>query len=170
MIGNFSQSLDLVLKSEGGWSDRADDKGGPTMKGITLQTFQNYKRNPYASKDDLRNISDKDVSEIYRVMYWDKCRCDDLPNGVDYFVFDFAVNAGVGRSNRTLQGCVGTTVDGIVGSKTLAAASVLKPQALIDSFSNAKEEFYKSLDDFKVYGKGWLNRVAQVKANALEML
>jgi lysozyme family protein len=41
---------------------------------------------------------------------------------------------------------------------------------LIEQFSQNKEEFYRSLDSFTVYGVGWLNRVAAVKVKASSML
>jgi lysozyme family protein len=44
------------------------------------------------------------------------------------------------------------------------------PVKLIEDFSQAKEEFYRSLDSFSVYGTGWLNRVAAVKVKAGSML
>ena len=34
-----------------------------------------------------------DVEPIYRRNYWDRCRCGDLPSGVDWAVFDWAVNS-----------------------------------------------------------------------------
>jgi lysozyme family protein len=41
---------------------------------------------------------------------------------------------------------------------------------LIEDFSQAKEDFYRGLDDFPVYGTGWLNRVAAVKQKASSMV
>ena len=38
---------------------------------------------------------------IYR-KYWDAQRCDELPAGVDYAVFDYGVNSGIGRSGKVL--------------------------------------------------------------------
>ena len=45
----------------------------------------------------LRNISDDDLGQIYCSGYWDKYQCDKLPSGVDYAVFDTAVNSGPGE-------------------------------------------------------------------------
>lgn len=40
MDRNFDKALALVLKHEGGWADNPNDRGGPTMKGVTLGTFR----------------------------------------------------------------------------------------------------------------------------------
>jgi lysozyme family protein len=89
--------------------------------------------------------------------------------GVDYLVFDFAVNAGVGRSIKTLQKALGVTIDGAIGPKTLQAVTFSDANDLINKFSDEKVRFYQSLPTFSVFGKGWLNRVERVKAEAFSM-
>ena len=53
---------------------------------------------------------------------------------------------------------------------TMAAVQAADPVKLIEDFSQAKEEFYRGLVSFPVYGTGWLNRVAAVKLKASSML
>jgi len=170
MLSNWESALAHVLESEGGWSDHPADPGGATMKGVTLATYREYKRNPHITKDELRNISDAELSDIYKKGYWDKCRCDDLPSGIDYLVFDAAVNMGAGRSSKLLQESVGVTPDGGIGPITLAAVAAQDVNELIEKFSQEKEKFYRSLSTFETFGKGWLNRVAAVKTHANTML
>jgi lysozyme family protein len=166
MKENWNASLQHVLKSEGGWSDHPADPGGATMKGVTLETYRRYKMNPHITKDQLRNITDEEVADIYKVGYWDKCRCYDLPSGVDFLVFDAAVNMGVGRSAKLLQEAVGVSADGVIGPITLAAANAADVDLTIERFSQLKEAFYRSLPTFGTFGNGWLNRVASTKAFA----
>ena len=46
MKKNFKDSLDYVLKHEGGWADNPKDPGGVTMKGVTLATYRrNFGKN-----------------------------------------------------------------------------------------------------------------------------
>lgn len=174
MIRNFEKSLHFVLQSEGGFVNNALDSGGATMKGITLKVFQEYKRNNHLSSEDLRNISDEDIQGIYRQNYWNPVLGNLLNTGSDYVIFDFAVNAGVGRSIKTLQQVVGTHVDGVMGNQTLAAANAIDASTLIIDFSNAKIKFYEDIvmarPNQNVFLKGWLNRVATVKSNAFQIL
>jgi lysozyme family protein len=93
-----------------------------------------------------------------------------MPSGIDYLVFDFAVNAGPGRSAKILQTAVGVPADGGIGPVTLAAVKAIPENELVEKFSQAKEDFYRSLNTFETFGKGWLNRVAAVKIKASSMV
>jgi lysozyme family protein len=107
---------------------------------------------------------------LYKKKYWDAVRADELPSGIDYLVFDMGVNAGPGRSIKLLQSAVGVPADGGLGPVTMKAVLAADPVELINRFSEEKEAFYRSLKDFQVYGKGWLNRVEQVKVKSTSML
>lgn len=164
---SFAASLAFTLQSEGGWSDNPLDKGGATMKGITFATFRQY--NPGATVDDLRNISDGQVADIYRRGYWNAVKGDDLPAGVDLSVFDMGVNAGPGRSIRLLQGAVGVTEDGAIGPITLAAIAAADPQNLIGTLAASQQAYYERLPTFDTFGDGWTSRTAARKAAALAL-
>ena len=170
MIENFDTSLSHVLKSEGLWSDNPKDPGGATMKGITLAVYREWKRNPHITKEELRVIPDEDVYNLYKQNYWDKVHGDDLPAGVDYAVFDSAVNMGVGRAAKLIQEAAGVTADGVLGPASLSAIQKANNKELIEKFSQLKESFYRSLKTFPIFGKGWLNRVAEVKTLSESML
>jgi lysozyme family protein len=107
---------------------------------------------------------------MYRKKYWDAVKADDLPDGLDYLMFDFAINAGPGRAIKTMQKAIGTTPDGAIGPKTMAALKAADPTDLIAKFSTEKELFYKALPTFATFGKGWLRRVAEAKSHAETML
>ena len=143
------------------------------MKGVTLEVFREFKRNPHITKEELRNISDEDLATIYKKRYWDAVRADELLSGVDYAVFDCAVNSGPGRAIKVLQACVGTTPDGGFGSVTMAAVAQFQgdvAKTLVKEYCEKRLDFLKSLKTFEVFGKGWERRVNEVEKTALEML
>jgi len=170
MINNYPTALKQVLKSEGGWSDNPADPGGATMKGITIGTYRQWKNNPNITKEQLRAISDAEVYDIYKQQYWNKIDGDYMPSGVDYALFDAAVNMGVGRAAKLIQEAVGVTADGVLGPKSLSAIQKANPKELIEKFSALKEAFYRSLKTFPVFGVGWLRRVAEVKTISGSMI
>ena len=121
MEANFQRALALVLKHEGGFADHPSDPGGATNKGITLKTFRQYVKHN-GTVADLKRITDAQVATVYKLHYWNKVKGDDLPAGVDYAVFDFAVNSGPKRAAEYLQSLLLVKVDGIIGPQTIAAA------------------------------------------------
>lgn len=169
MTSNFPACLELVLKHEGGWADHPRDPGGATMKGVTLAVYQTYLGRK-VSKEELRNIPQEHLMDIYKSLYWDKAKCDDLASGVDLVVFDMAVNAGVSRSARILQRCVGAVPDGVIGPRTMALVNGIPAKDIIVKFSDGRENFYKSLPTFDTFGRGWLRRTEECEENALSMI
>jgi lysozyme family protein len=115
----------------------------------------------------MKKLTPEDVKPFYKKKFWDACRCNDLPDGIDYLVFDFSVNAGVGRGAKVLQAVVGATPDGAIGPLTLAA--VKNTPDLIDKFSEAKLDFYLGLNN-PTYEAGWINRLKHARTAALAMV
>lgn len=166
----MKQSFELVIlhvfKSEGGLSMDPNDRGNwttgiigkgelkGTKYGISAMTFPDY---------DIKNLELADAHSIYKAQYWDTAKCDDLPYGLDYSVFDFAVNSGVARAVRFLQKILGVKVDGIVGLKTLAAVKERDTIRLINQYNDARLDFMKTLKTWNRYGKGWARRVQHVR-------
>jgi lysozyme family protein len=170
MISNWQKSFELMLKSEGGYVNNPADPGGMTNLGVTKATWENWVGRE-SDEAEMRGLTPEKVEPLYKKKYWDAVRGDEIENGgVAYLLFDFAVNAGVGRSIKTLQTAVGVTPDGGFGPMTMAAVQATDPVDLIERFSQAKEDFYRSLTTFATFGKGWLNRVADVKVKASAML
>ena len=102
MRENFLNSFYKTLTHEGGYVNHPNDPGGPTMLGVTLGTYREH-FGTGKTIGDLKKIPAEDVQYIYRVGYWNECKCDDLPIGVDHLVFDYAVNSGPGTAIRDLQ-------------------------------------------------------------------
>lgn len=169
MQSNWEASLDLMLASEGGYVNHPDDPGGMTNLGVTKRTWEEWVGRE-SNEKEMRSLTKEMVAPLYKRRFWDACRCDELPKGLDYLVFDFAVNAGPGRSIKTLQSAVGATPDGGFGPKTMECVTACDKDSLVDKFSDAKLSFYQSLPTFPTFGKGWTNRVHHVKAAAEEMI
>lgn len=168
MKENWEQSLKKMLVHEGGYANHPQDPGGRTNLGVTQRVWEEWKGSP-SDENEMRSLTVEQVTPLYKKRFWDAARCDDLPAGVDYVVFDFAVNAGVGRSAITLQTICGVARDGAIGPMTLAAVKQYDPKTLIEKFSDHREFFYKQLSTYPVFGKGWIRRVNEVKETALQM-
>lgn len=167
----FDICLDRILKHEGGFVQDIFDSGGMTNLGVTKRVWEEFVGHP-VSEADMRSLTVEKVSKLYKQRYWDRVQADKLPPGVDYICMDFAVNAGVGRSIKTLQSAVGATADGIIGNQTLTKINSIDPKKLINDLSDARIDFYQGIvarkPDQARFIKGWLNRVEDSRRTALE--
>ena len=166
MKENYAQALKQVLKYEGGKVDDPRDPGGRTAFGITQDTYNAWRKKQNLPTIDVYNISQTEVAAIYRQEYWDRISGDLLPSGVDFAVFDFAVNSGVSRAAKTLQSVVGVTQDGVIGPATIQAAKTYVAM----SVTNKRLAFMQSLSIWSTFGKGWSARIADVKAQILSLV
>jgi len=170
MKSNFDACFAKLLVHEGGFVNDSRDNGGMTNLGVTIRVWEEWVGHTVSEKE-MRNLTPLMVKPLYKRKYWDACRCDDLVPGVDYCVFDVAVNSGVGRAIKLLQSVVGATPDGGYGPITAALVKKAEqdPTRLIELYSAKRLEFLQSLKSFSVFGKGWSRRVAEVKADSLAM-
>ncbi|MCG3774761.1 MAG: hypothetical protein JW395_1586 [Nitrospira sp.] len=169
MKENFEVCLALVLRHEGGYTNHPSDPGGMTNLGITKGVWENWTGRP-TNEAEMRAITVETAGPIYKAKYWDKVKCDSLSPGLDYVVFDYAVNSGIGRSAKTLQTVCGAPVDGMVGKNTLAAVASFSPSDLINKICDSRQAFLERLTTFKVFGKGWTRRVSECRAKGLSMV
>ena len=171
MQSNFEICLKLMLEHEGGYVNHKLDPGGMTNLGVTKRVWEEWVGHEVDEKQ-MRALTPETVAPLYKRKYWDACRADDLVAGVDYVVFDVAVNSGPGRAVKFLQSCVGVTADGGFGPATLAAVKEAEkdPARLIEMYCAKRLEFLQSLKTFETFGKGWSRRVQEVKDKALKML
>lgn len=169
MRDKFEACHAITSKWEGGWSDHPADPGGKTMYGITQATLSEWLGRP-ASAAEIRALSKAQATAIYRDRYWKRVGGDQLPPGVDLCVYDFGVNSGPDRAVKSLQAALGVKPDGWIGEKTMAALRGHPNRArLIMDLCERRSAFLKSLPTWGSFGKGWSNRVADIRRRALAM-
>lgn len=170
MKENFVSSLARVLVHEGGYVNHPRDPGGATNKGVTQRVYDDWRVSRGMTPRSVRHIQPNEIEEIYKRQYWDAVRCDELPAGVDYCIFDLAVNSGVNRAARFLQRAAGVTEDGRIGPVTLAAVKNISPGLLADMICDERMCFLRTLGTFGTFGKGWTRRVSDVRDHAKAMV
>ena len=169
MISNYVESLQAVLVHEGGFVNNPEDPGGMTNLGCTKAVWEEYVGHPVDEKA-MRALTPSDVAPLYKRKYWDKVCGDDLPAGVDYVVFDAAINSGAGRAAKWLQACVGVEPDGGIGPKTLAAVQAFDAKQLVEDYSKRRLLFLMDLPTWDTFGKGWSCRVNEVEDVGLKLI
>lgn len=163
MRDNFEAALAKVLAHEGGYVNHPKDPGGATNKGVTQGVYDGYRKRRGFPPRSVRMITTSEVAEIYRLQYWNAVRADELPPGIDYVVFDGAVNSGPKQSILWLQRSLGVKPDGHMGEATLdAVRENPNHDALIEEICRRRMAFLRALKPFPTFGAGWTSRVAGV--------
>nr|DAI10583.1 MAG TPA: Lysozyme [Caudoviricetes sp.] len=156
----------FILKWEGGFVNDPDDLGGATNKGVTLSTYMQYCRKkgyPVPTVERLKNLSDREWTEILKTMYWDRWKADQIVNqSVANIVVDWVWASG-NYGIKIPQRLLGVAVDGIVGPKTIDAVNSRNPRELFDMIKIARFDYIEDIcrkrpanNKFK---RGWLNRI-----------
>lgn len=159
---NYRPALSLTLAFEGGFVNNPKDPGGATNFGVTQAVYDAYRQKLGLTKRSVRLIESAEVQEIYAKNYWRLMRGDSLPVGIDFAVFDFAVNSGVSRAIRYLQRVVGVPDDGALGDMTLNACYDYErrdKEGLVATYCANRMAFLRSLRTFATFGRGWARRV-----------
>ena len=165
MTPTFDYAMRLLLRHEGGFVNHPKDPGGMTNLGVTKAVWDAHTGKD-ASEADMRALTPQAVQPIYKARYWDAIHGDDLPHGVDYCLFDCAVNSGPGRAIKLAQYVLHLKVDGALGRNTLEAIREADPIELIEDYSQRRLDFLKSLPTWAVFGVGWKARVEDVEIDS----
>ena len=168
MLENLETSLKFVFKWEGGYTNDPDDPGGATKWGIALNRIG---RTLKMRKKDIVGLTIEDAEKIYIRNYWNTCRCDLIPTGLDVAVFDCSVNQGPSRARKLLQKALRVKVDGRIGPRTIASMNAKSddPTVLRD-FMVYRALHYSGLTKFIKYGLGWFRRLFDCHAVALSLV
>ena len=168
MKENFEKALAAVLHHEGGYVNHPSDPGGMTNLGCTKKVWEEWVGHPVDEKT-MRALTPSDVAPLYKAKYWDRVKGDELPTGVDYAVFDAAINSGPGRAAKWLQEVVGVTADGAIGPGTMRAVASMEPADIVNKYQAKRIDFLQALPTWGTFGKGWGRRVADVQIAAGKM-
>ena len=140
---------------EGGYSNHKADPGGETMLGITKAVAV---ANGYSGP--MAKLPEEVAKKIYKEMYWNKVKADELPEALKFHVFDAAVNSGTTQAIKLLQRAVGAVDDGLLGPATLKAVNAVDGAVLAAKYTGLRLDFMTRLKVWPVFGAGWSRRLA----------
>ncbi len=166
----YDDALGFVLRWEGGFVDDPHDHGGRTMKGVTQKVYDAWRSGQGLSAGaDVKNISDAEVSAIYKRDYWNKTLCNVLRSNIDLVQFDTAVNMGPVRAVKILQQAVGAGADGNFGPETQKACDACNPPDAVERYCSIREALYRRFAEAPGQDRflaGWLNRLKALRGQA----
>lgn len=152
----------FILKREGGFVYDKDDLGGATNRGVTLATY----RSVFGSKktaNDLKCMTHAQWGIIFKKYYWDKWKADDIKDqNVANILVDWLWCSG-SYGIKIPQKVLGVSIDGIVGTKTIAAINARDGRELFGTIKQERKDYIDRIcqtrPQNKKFKKGWLNRI-----------
>ncbi len=159
----FDKSFKRVIGHEGGYTNDPDDKGnwdsGKVGQGSLKGTKFGISAMSYPHLD-IENLTLEQAKQIYFQDFWCKKKIDQLPDVMQYQMFDAGINHGYVNANKMLQRALGVNDDGVIGPITLRAANSMDELALALEFNKERLHFYTRIKTFDKYGRGWSRRLA----------
>lgn len=170
-MANPNVLIPFVLRYEGGFVNDPKDRGGATNKGITLNTFRSvYGR--AKTVNDLKHMTDNEWRHIFKSLYWDKCKADDISDqSIANMLVDFAWHSGVTTAVKKLQKIVGVTSDGICGVQTIGAINSRYAPETFNLLKAARMRYLQGIVKNKHsqarFMYGWTKRVNAIEYGKL---
>jgi lysozyme family protein len=168
-MAKFDPYFPRIIEFEGStYENDPTDMGGCTKFGIILGTLKEYhydtNKDGVFTCDDVKALTLEDAKIIYKKMFWDYFKADDIKNqSLAEYIVDGAINMGRGTIAKYVQTILGVTSDGVVGSKTLEAINNFDQKDLYDKLKARRTEKYNKIVENnpsqKKFIKGWMNRV-----------
>jgi lysozyme family protein len=154
---DIQRTLDSILRREGGHSNNPADAGGDTYFGVTLPFAMQW-HIPWPPTEDEARAGYKTMLVTTRVT--------QIP---DYATFDLVADCAVNDGSKGikwLQAAIGTTPDGVIGPKTLAAMQTLRVwRVVFVAVLKARFKFYASIvqnnSSQVTFLSGWINRACE---------
>lgn len=167
---SVSQIASEIIAREGGYVNDPDDPGGATNFGVTIHTMRrlglDLDRDGIVTERDVRALTREQATDIFIEHYFNRPRIAQLPAVLHASVFDMYVNAGA-NAVRILQRLlrdmrIEVTVDGVIGPKTVLAASAgaaAAPDHIADAYGIARRNYYYALADARPASRKYARRL-----------
>ena len=155
-MANFNEAFEKILRFEGGYVNDKSDSGGETKYGISKKAFPNV---------DIKNLTLNEAKEIYKKVYWDKIKGDEINNQkIAEIIFDTAINMGISTAAKLAQKILNVKQDGIIGAITLNALNNVNEEVFTKDYKLARIAKYVEIakgDKIK-FLRGWIKRVLSI--------
>ena len=159
----FTKVFDFVIKIEGGFKLHKNvTEDTVTYAGIYRAAHPNWIGWTFIDNGEEPPVSM--VQEVYREAYWDKIPLEDGP--MKGLIFEYGVNAGMGRALRTAQTVAGVDADGNLGPVSKKALEAMDFKLFLVMYNMERVKYYAGLANknarkYDVYFRGWVNRVLE---------
>jgi lysozyme family protein len=158
--------INSILEREGGYVNRATDRGGPTNFGITAASWGVYRNlGRIATAEEVRAISHDEAIGFYHQWLGRSPFATITYEPLRLQLIDFGILSGDERATRWLQRVLGVVVTGSIDARTLRALEAVPQRMANDALVAARLYMDKMIVDSdpsqKEFSEGWERRALQ---------
>lgn len=173
MNNDFNKACEKTLEYEGGYTDGKNQiKDEATNMGIRQSILDKYTKDYPESNmpDNVRLLTEIQVREIYKTLYWDNTRIPQIKNErIRNAAFDMNVMSGIKNATITLQKAIkdigfNIVVDGALGENTLKALNNIpidKTDVFMVCLKEQRLDFLRKTRNWPTAKNGWLKRTSK---------
>ena len=141
----FLNSLDYILKEEGGYNNYKGDK--PTNLGVTQDIYNIYRKEKGLPSQDVKKINIKEATQIYHKYFWKPSKADKLQHPLDLVYFDMYINSNPREAKNVLNRS-DNDVYKFIENRRKFYDDVIKSKPIKEKF---RKGWYNRLDNLKKY-------------------
>ncbi len=163
---NYDDAYEYLILNEGRvFTNKPNDKGGPTKFGITIPFLTDY-LGRQATIADIVALDDTLAKAVYKKMLWDALYCDKLLYSIACALFDTSADKTKHWTVAVAQMLVKVKADGIMGEETINALNSTDPEIFIYNFIGALQHSYTEIclhsSSQLEFLDGWLKRALRL--------
>lgn len=156
-MANFADSVQVILKHEGGYAFNPADPGGETKYGISKAQFPDL---------NIPALTINEAMDIYERKYWDKFRLGEVKSQkIATAVFDAVVQHGQGIrivQQALVASGIPVKIDNLIGPETLGALNKVNENIFLKNYVSARKSYMSGLIADKPalaqFRKAWYKR------------
>jgi lysozyme family protein len=157
----------------GGFVNDPDDRGGPTVYGLSEAIRYREDLTPADflltdfSNASLKTVTRDTAETVYKRIYWDRYGYAVFSQDVAAKIMDHAININWPKGSSCVtahmlaQEAAGATPDGVLGPNTIAAINHMDPQVFLSKYVDILVTYYTTISKKPGQSKFlpiWLNR------------
>lgn len=175
-MASYKTFQQKIQRAEGGFQMLVADKGNynslgelvGTNFGISARVYERIIGSP-PTVNDMKNITLAESHKIFKTRFWDSIKADFINSQAVAETFaDHAINASPRAATKIMQRVLNNqfskslVIDGVIGSKTIAAINSVDSKLLFNGFSKGRIGYYNSLNDCVHFCDAWHGRVNEL--------
>ena len=170
-----TNALDHIIDAEGGYVNKAADRGGETKHGVTANTLNELKgkHKYYLQFDTVKDMTKEGAKNVYADEHLTFHETNYGENRIALKMTEISVNTGGGKATKIMQRALNDLwqdfiieEDGKMGDGTRGlyqeTLNTFSEDAIIESLVTQQKKYYKQLvafdDSQDIFLEGWLER------------